>query len=228
MILRQISFIVFHCTAGPQDQKTEDILAYWKKLGWLNPGYHFEIDADGNIEELQKIEKVANGVAGHNQQSIHISYKGGVHPIGKSTPVDMRGKPVDNRTIAQKSSQLSLLKMLCPMFPRAVILGHRDFSPDKNRNGLIEPTEWIKACPAYSVRTDLSESGFMSYLPKIEMYTKTRVNLRSGFGLEFGSRAIIKKDAVVRFLGEAYGWTYVSVNGPADLTGWIRSDLLTA
>lgn len=149
--MRVIKYIVIHCTAGPQNQSTAEILAFWKNVnGWKSPGYHFEINADGTFEELLSIDKIANGVAGHNANSIHISYKGGI---------DASGKPVDNRTEAQKHTQLQLIKKYKEMFPNAVVLGHRDFSTDKNGNGIIESWEWIKSCPAFDVRDWLANKG---------------------------------------------------------------------
>jgi N-acetylmuramoyl-L-alanine amidase len=142
--MRDIKYIVLHCTAGPQDQPTSEILKFWKNVnGWANPGYHHEINADGSIEDLHPIEKIANGVAGYNKHSIHISYKGGI---------DAKGRPVDNRTSAQKQSQIELITKYKTMFPNAVVLGHRDFSTDKNGNGIIDRWEWIKSCPAFDVR----------------------------------------------------------------------------
>ena len=38
------------------------------------------------------------------------------------------------------------------IWPRAKICGHRDFSPDKNGNGVIDPWEYIKACPCFDAR----------------------------------------------------------------------------
>ena len=30
------------------------------------------------------------------------------------------------------------------------VQGHRDYSPDKNGNGIIERFEWIKDCPCFN------------------------------------------------------------------------------
>ncbi len=46
------------------------------------------------------------------------------------------------------------------MFPDAKILGHRDVSEDKNRDGIISPNEWMKACPSFSVNEWLKEIKF--------------------------------------------------------------------
>ncbi|OOQ57137.1 N-acetylmuramoyl-L-alanine amidase [Mucilaginibacter pedocola] len=134
--MRTINYIVLHCTAGPQDQPTSEILSYWKNvMGWTNPGYHFEINTDGFIEELFPIEKIANGVAGHNANSIHISYKGGV---------DNKGRPFDNRTDAQKAAQIHLIYKLKVKFPHAKICGHRDFPGVTKACPSFDVNDWLK------------------------------------------------------------------------------------
>ena len=141
--MRSIKYIVVHCTAGSQKQSIEDIKRFWKSLGWKNNGYHYLITSDGIINNITPIEKVANGVAGFNSSSIHVCYVGGI---------DRKGKPVDNRTEFQKASLLDILTELKSKFPNAKILGHRDFSPDKNKNGKIETWEYIKYCPCFDAK----------------------------------------------------------------------------
>lgn len=147
--MREIKFIVVHCTAGPQDQKTTDIKAYWaNKLGWKSYGYHYLINANGTIEDLTPIEKPSNGVKGYNAHSIHVCYKGG-----------QGGK--DTRTTMQKASLLSVVKNLKKRFPNAKIVGHRDFSPDLNKDGKITPNEWIKLCPSFDVAQWVKENNIV-------------------------------------------------------------------
>lgn len=139
--MRRIDNIVIHCTATPQTTTIESIRNYWKKnLGWQNPGYHFLIKPNGEAVNLQPIDKPSNGVAGHNANSIHLSYIGGV---------DGGGKAVDNRTIQQKETLLRLVKQFKAQFPAARVLGHRDFSPDRNGNGKVDSWERIKECPCF-------------------------------------------------------------------------------
>ena len=112
--MRDIKHIVCHCTATDQDAKVESILHYWShNLGWSNPGYHFLIEPNGKINNLQPIEKPSNGVRGYNSHSIHVSYIG--------------GKDVDDRTHEQKESIRAVVRVMKSMFPDAKILGHRDF-----------------------------------------------------------------------------------------------------
>ena len=139
---------MIHCTAGWQNEPTKDVLAHFRSLGWKNNGYHFLISADGNIEQITHLDTVANGVSGFNSNSIHISYKGGVEKKdGKITAVD-------NRTDAQKQALTAIIKALKALHPQAVIKGHRDFSPDKNKNGKIDTWEYIKMCPCFDAMVE--------------------------------------------------------------------------
>jgi N-acetylmuramoyl-L-alanine amidase len=131
--MRDIKYIVLHCTATPKNTTVQSILNYWKlKLKWNSPGYHHLIKADGEIVDIHPIEKPSNGVQGYNQNSIHISYIGGV---------DDKGRALDNRTPQQIASQILLLKKYKAMFPKAEIKGHRDFPNVK------------KWCPSFDVKT---------------------------------------------------------------------------
>ena len=112
-------------------------------------------------------------------------------------------------------------------FPAAVILGHRDFSPDKNRNGIIEPSEWMKSCPSFSVKDWLKKIGYKSKAPKTYMETTTRVNIRTGAGIKFTKAApSLVKNTLVQRIAEADGWTYVQLQDKSQLLGWISSEYL--
>ncbi|MFN4313299.1 MAG: N-acetylmuramoyl-L-alanine amidase [Chitinophagaceae bacterium] len=141
--MRTIKYLVVHCTATPVTAAIESIQRYWKKvLQWKNPGYHYIIKRDGEIVAITPEENIANGVAGNNRHSIHISYIGGI---------DANGKPLDNRTEQQKEAMYGKLLELAKKYPDAIIRGHRDFSTDTNKNGVIDPFEWIKGCPSFDV-----------------------------------------------------------------------------
>lgn len=134
--MREIKYIVLHCTATPQNTTVKSIQNYWKNtMKWKSPGYHFLIEADGKIHKLQDIELPSNGVAGYNQNSIHISYIGGV---------DAKGVPVDNRTELQEECQILLVRNLKEQFPLAKVLGHRDFPNVKKACPSFDVKEWLK------------------------------------------------------------------------------------
>lgn len=146
--MRIINNIVVHCTATDIDVAVQSILNYWKQvLKWKNPGYHYLIDYKGNVHILLPESRIANGVSGHNSDSIHVSYIGGV---------DKNGKAKDTRSPAQETAMLKLLVELRGRYPKAKVLGHRDLSPDRNKDGKITPDEWLKECPSFDVATWLN------------------------------------------------------------------------
>ncbi|HLA51979.1 MAG TPA: N-acetylmuramoyl-L-alanine amidase [Flavitalea sp.] len=135
--MRTINHIILHCTATPQSTTIPSIQRYWREeLHWKNPGYHFIIKITGEAVNLLPIEQVSNGVAGHNHDSINISYIGGIAPTGN---------PLDNRTTQQVNTQIELVTKFKKMFPNADVVGHRDFlTPGK--------PGW-KYCPSFDVRS---------------------------------------------------------------------------
>ena len=143
--MRQIKYIAVHCTAGSQKQSIDDLRAEFRRKGWKKPGYHFVVKPEGGIVQMLDEEKVSNGVKGYNSVSINVAYIGGI---------DAQGKATDNRTEAQKQSLENLLRILRGKYTKAVIQGHRDFSPDLNGNGKIEKCEWIKACPCFDAKEE--------------------------------------------------------------------------
>lgn len=142
--MRNIKYIFVHCTAGPQTQSVEAIQNYWKTVNkWKSPGYHYIIKPDGEIVQLLDESKPSNGVAGYNSVSINVCYIGGV---------DKQGRPVDNRTEAQKSSLLKILKELKQRYPNATIMGHREIWGNNPKN-------WKKMCPCFPAKDEYAFIG---------------------------------------------------------------------
>lgn len=139
--MRKIDNIVVHCTAGHADESISVLIKGFRRRGWRNNGYHIVVDGNGNRHDITPLKRVANGVAGHNSNSIHVSYMGGVN--------FETGKAEDTRTENQKAVLIEILQELRTKFPNATILGHRDLSPDKDKNGKVDRYEWLKACPSF-------------------------------------------------------------------------------
>lgn len=151
---RRIDYIVVHCTASREGQEmtVEQIRKEHKKQGWSDIGYHYVVTLDGKARLGRDVDIAGAHVAGYNSNSIGVSYVGGVEnrpgvPYAKL-------KPKDTRTDAQKAELLSLLIDLRKLYPYAKICGHRDFSPDKNHDGIISADEFIKACPSFDAITE--------------------------------------------------------------------------
>lgn len=138
--MRKIERIFVHCTAGSQKQTVEDLKSEFKRKGWKNPGYHYVVLPNGRIECMLSEDGISNGVQGYNSTSINVAYIGGI---------DEKGNGVDNRTDAQKKSLKKILSELKHKYPDAKIMGHRDISPDKNGNGVVDAWERIKECPCF-------------------------------------------------------------------------------
>lgn len=146
--MREIKRIFVHCTASSQKWGVRELWNEFKRKGWSHAGYHYVITADGAIHQMEALETVANGVKGYNETSIHIAYVGG---IGQG------GVAVDNRTEEQRVTLRKLIRLMKDKFPNAVVLGHRDISPDKNGNGIVDPWERIKECPCFDAKVEYKD-----------------------------------------------------------------------
>ena len=115
-------------------------------------GYNYVIDLDGTVEVGRPLTRDGAhcntaGVSGlsYNKHSIGICYVGGL---------DRYGRPADTRTSAQKRALANLVYNLICDYPIVEVIGHRDASPDTNKDGKITPNEWIKQCPCFDVRSE--------------------------------------------------------------------------
>ena len=151
---RRIDYIAVHCTATPegQDQTVAQIKAGHLKRGFSDIGYHYIIYRDGTVHEGRNVDISGAHVSGYNAHSIGVVYVGGLENRPGVPYAQLKAK--DTRTEQQKASLLALLMDLRRLYPDAVIQGHRDFSPDLNHDGIIEPKEWIKACPSFDAKTE--------------------------------------------------------------------------
>jgi hypothetical protein len=150
---RKVKTVVWHCTATKEGQKVslEEIEKWHKARGFAEIGYNLIIDLDGKIYIGRDWNKVPAHVAGANSDTLGFVFVGGL---------DKNGKPKDTRTPEQIKGILAVSEVTRDSF---LILkewivdykGHRDYSPDKNGNGIIEPWEWIKACPCFDVKTEI-------------------------------------------------------------------------
>jgi len=161
MLATQITDIVVHTSAGFGNLKS--MQDFWKNtLGWKTPGYHVFIETDGTKHYLLPFNTPSNGVAGYNSHIINICYQGGVEKAG----IDKRGQVIwkgkDTRTTEQKIAILEVIQEIRhylatngKVISKGLgIVGHRDFSPDKDGNGVVAPWERIKECPCFEAMTE--------------------------------------------------------------------------
>ncbi|MDY4480275.1 MAG: N-acetylmuramoyl-L-alanine amidase [[Pasteurella] aerogenes] len=159
-----INKIVIHCSATQNGkslrtstQTAAQRIDDWhkargyKRTEWrakqFNPhlkhiGYHFVIDTDGTVETGRAVGEVGAHVKGHNTGSVGICLVGGITAQGKN-----------HGEYTEKQWQVlhKLLRELEAIYPSARICGHRDLSPDTNKNGKVDKWEWLKDCPCFDV-----------------------------------------------------------------------------
>lgn len=150
-----IKAIVIHCSATRPDQKCNaKVIDEWhRKRGWRKIGYHYVINRNGVVEKGREENEVGAHTLGHNRVSLGICLVGGL---------DYDGNPSMEYYTAKQFDELAYLLWnerdgLMLRYPEAEILGHRDLSPDKNGDGVIEPWEWVKDCPCFDVREWVAE-----------------------------------------------------------------------
>lgn len=142
--------------------------AEWRKR--QNPdlkaiGYHYVIARDGLVLTGRHLDEIPAQAAGFNRQAIGICLVGLdrytlaqwsslAHVVtaevarvaGRNGPAD-RNNPLTPASAVRIAGERGL-----------VICGHRDLSPDQNKNGIVEPFEWIKTCPGFDVAAWLADN----------------------------------------------------------------------
>lgn len=136
--MQDVQWLVVHCTSTKASQKVtvKDIDLWHRAKGWAQCGYHWVIYQDGSIHPGRPEQYAGAHVANYNRHAIGICYVGGV---------DENGKYADTRTPEQKASLWYLLKELKQTYPKARIVGHRDFP------------KVAKECPCFDVQTEYAD-----------------------------------------------------------------------
>lgn len=137
-----IRYIVVHCSATRCNASYPAWLLESDhiKRGYKCAGYHYYIGRNGSIVPMRPLSIPGAHVRGYNYCSIGVCYEGGLAADGY---------PCDTRTASQKRSLERLLRQLKARYPLAMVVGHRDLSPDRNGDGKVSSYEWLKACPCF-------------------------------------------------------------------------------
>ena len=155
--MKTIDSIVIHCSATREgvNYHASDIDRWHRQRGFQCIGYNYVIDLDGTVEigrplTMNGAHCSDSGLSGrsYNSHSIGICYIGGL---------DKNGKAKDTRTREQIEAMHELVEFLMDRYPIVDVLGHRDASPDRNGNGIIEPSEWVKQCPCFNAQEEYAK-----------------------------------------------------------------------
>lgn len=126
--------IVIHCSATGDNQNVtaDDIRRWHKDKGWDDIGYHFVIRRDGGIEAGRRLNQEGAHVSGHNDDTVAVCLVGGL-------------KGIDNFTPPQWAALSLLVDALQKLYPKANIMGHRDFPGVKKDCPSFDVQAWAKA-----------------------------------------------------------------------------------
>lgn len=144
-MIRKVNQIVIHCSASPENKNYtfEQCIKDHKARGFKKCGYHRFISKDGTIHIGRHFNEIgAHAGNGKNHDTIGICYEGGL---------DKNLKAKDTRTREQKIALITCILEAIQYAGGKVgsIAGHRDLSPDLDKDGIVEPHEWIKQCPCF-------------------------------------------------------------------------------
>lgn len=139
--MRDITRVILHCAATREGQEVSaETIRAWHTAekpdgnGWSDIGYHYVIELDGTTKAGRPIDRMGAGVRGHNRDSVHICYVGGL---------DRNGKPKNTLTPGQRMSLRRLCRALCWVLQRPLSLhGHNEYA--------------AKACPSFEVSKELA------------------------------------------------------------------------
>lgn len=144
---KAIRFLTIHCAATIEGRDhAVDEISRWDIQRFGQISYHFVVPLNGVFKRTLRDDQRGAHVGGHNTGNIGVCYVGG---LGRD------GKPKDTRTVAQRVALRTLVATYRARYPGIKVLGHRDWSPDLDKDGVIEPHEWLKSCPCFDVATAL-------------------------------------------------------------------------
>ncbi len=175
-ITRAINAIVIHCAATPNGRpfRVDQIDAmhaqrcFHRSIEWCarwNPplraiGYHWFIGVDGSRASGRHPNEIGAHVQGSNARSLGICMAG---TNAFTSPQWLALKWLVLETARRLAAERLLVPIETP--DQAVdalkrlgvsLLGHRDYSPDLNGDGIIEREEWVKECPGFDVAAWIS------------------------------------------------------------------------
>jgi len=146
-VRKTTKYIVVHTTATKTKHAlTEKSLrAMHKARGFSDIGYGGWVDRKGKIRRGRGWNKIGAHVRGFNSVSVGIAWEGGYS-----------GNDI---TKAQETALWGQIAKLCKMYPGAKVCGHRDLSPDGDKDGVVEPHEWTKSCPWFYAELEAKKRG---------------------------------------------------------------------
>ena len=179
--------------------------AYWRDtLGWDRGGYHFYIDADGNIYQNYDYERITWGIADNNGYVVHISVEAGNGNDYSQEQVAAR-EWLTRKIMGDLNVPASKVKGHWEIYNNSSCPGYTKAQMDAFRAKLAQPTgSTVSAAPVAQVQIApaptpapkpaskwISESG--TFVPSFA------INVRSGASTSSAVVATYNKGESVRY-----------------------------
>ena len=110
---RTTHIVLHHASASKCN--VNDVHRWHTEKGWSGIGYHFFVDKNGHIYEGRPLDTIGAHCSGHNQSTIGICAEGQIE--------------TETMTASQKKAIAELLNYVQGVYPKAVIVGHRELKP---------------------------------------------------------------------------------------------------
>lgn len=166
-VTRRIDHIVIHCSASPNGGGIgAEHLDQWhrqrgfmRNLSWRSRfnsllgyiGYHFCITANGSVQEGRHLDEIGAHVQGRNSNTVGICLIGtDEFTIDAWHSLALTVRDVINNVLGLSIESPSEAVAAAARAGVRVV-GHRDLSEDKNGDGIIQKSEWMKVCPGFDV-----------------------------------------------------------------------------
>jgi N-acetylmuramoyl-L-alanine amidase len=137
--MKNIKYIVVHCTATPPTATLEDVRKNWqqKQQHGILQAHPYIIKRDGEVKKLHCFSSksvIENNTLAPADECLHIAYMGGI---------DKEGKPVDNRTQRQEDAMFDKLVELSEKYPDSFIMGYDEFTGLQNNSPCFDVKKWL-------------------------------------------------------------------------------------
>lgn len=214
-LLGTIKYCTIHCSGNRYGTGTIDQINAYDIKTFKQKSYHYIIDYDGKVTQNLPLTTKGAHVGKNNTGNIGICYIGGLD--------EKTGEPKDTRNQAQKDALAKLMRELRVKYPKIIFKGHRDWSPDKDKDGKIETHEWLKICPCFDVAS-FEKEVFAKPQGKLVTNTPNDVlNVRVNAGSSFAIAGKLPHKTEVKIINQNGAWKYIQA---ANLIGWVNGQYL--
>ena len=179
--------------------------AYWRDtLGWDRGGYHFYIDADGNIYQNYDYERITWGVKDSNGYVVHISVEAGNGNDYSQAQIDAR-EWLTRKIMADLSIPASKVKGHWEIYNNSSCPGYTKAQMDAFRAKLAKPAgSTVAAAPAAPVKVApaptpapaskwVSESG--TFAPDFAINVRSAPNTSAGIVATYNQGQSVRYDS---------------------------------